>query len=107
VGRDGVTDVMTVEIGPDGAFDFGGIPAEVVTISMRVPGYVMSPKNQSYDARNRCLMGRVEGDVVGLELLMEPLDFKGVIFNPGSLPQVKPENLPRDRLLHGVEEQNK
>ena len=42
-------------------------PAEAIALSIRLPGYQVSPKNGSYDAGNRHLIGRVEGDSLGLE----------------------------------------
>ncbi len=104
VSRDQAWDSLTVELGPNGEFDIGGVPAETVALSVRVSGYQVSAKNQSYDVANRRLVGRVEGDISGLELLLEktgPLDLSLSTNAPPPLPRAA--EIPNGRPLHGVE----
>ena len=103
IGRDQTSDVLLVELGVNGEFDVQGIPPGIVTLSARVPGYKVSAKNQSYEAGNRRLVGRVEADTAGLEMLLDKRDpNEGPIF-AASLPRPKAGERPQDRALHGVE----
>lgn len=57
----------------DGRFTFTGLPSERYTLSARVPGYHISPKNASVDPLNGFrLLGVIETDIDGLRLLLEP-----------------------------------
>jgi hypothetical protein len=70
--RDEVQDSAIVELGADGAFRFEGLPAELYDLTARVPGYHVSPENESLDPLNvRSLMGRVDEDVSNLVLLLD------------------------------------
>jgi hypothetical protein len=57
----------------DGSFTFVGLPAEQFHLSANAKGYVASPKNASYELLNGFgLFGRVDADISGLLLLMDP-----------------------------------
>ena len=105
VGRHEAWDSQTVSLGPDGEFDVSGLPLEVVNLTIRVPGYMISEKNRSFDPLNRRVMGKITGDVTGMELLLEPAaPFTGINLSaprraPSPPPGERLENLP----LRGVE----
>jgi hypothetical protein len=107
IGRDGVSDVLSVELASDGSFDVRGIPPGVISLAVQVPGYQISSKNRSYEPANRCLTGRLEADFTALQLLMgKVMPLSGPIFSlstPHSQPDEHPRRDPRDDPLHGVE----
>lgn len=73
LGREEAWDTQTVEVGEGGTFAFEGVPRELCTLDVRVPGYVVSERNASCDLLNRMgLLGLVDGDVEDLVLLLEP-----------------------------------
>ena len=60
----------------DGSFRFENLPTESYTISVRMPGYTVSPKNPnclSFDAR---IEGRIDRDISDLVILMQPGPFQ-------------------------------
>jgi hypothetical protein len=75
ISREEAFDSQVIEIGPEGKFEAEGIPTERLRLSVRVKGYRVSAKNRSFDPWNPTgLVGRVDGDIAGLELLMEKND---------------------------------
>jgi hypothetical protein len=42
----GLQDGLTLTAGPNGAFRFAGVPAEKITIYLRIPGYEISPNDR-------------------------------------------------------------
>ena len=71
--REAVSDPQIAEVRADGSFAFEDLPAELYVLSGRIPGFVLSPENGSYDFLNRLgLLGRIEGDVRDLVVLFEP-----------------------------------
>jgi hypothetical protein len=101
IGRGDVADYRSVELGADGEFDVTGIPGEPITLSVRVPGYRISPKNDSGDFGNLRLHGLVARDTIGIECLLEKTDARSG--GPGSpLRGPKHPNLDQ-RPLRGVE----
>jgi hypothetical protein len=63
--------------GADGEFTFTGLPAAVYEVTVRAPGYHVSPKNRSYanvivEPLANGLIGWVDRDTDGLRLLLEP-----------------------------------
>lgn len=77
LGREDAWDTQIVRLGGGGTFAFQGVPRELCTLDARVPGYIVSPQNASCDFLNQSgLLGRVEGDVSDLVLLMEPGELK-------------------------------
>lgn len=74
IGRDLAWDTSTViELPLDGHFDFTNVPAETVTLSVRVNGYRFSASNLSLDRLNPYGMtGRLDADKTNLIVLLEP-----------------------------------
>ena len=72
LGREEAWDAQTVLVGADGRFEFEGLPRELYTVTTRLKGWVISPRNASHDFLNEAgLIGRVEADTE-LVLLLEP-----------------------------------
>jgi hypothetical protein len=104
IGRRQAWDSSDVMLESDGVFTVTGLPAEAVTLSLRMPGYQFSSKNRSYDPLNRRLTGKIGGDISGMELLLEPATPASRVTR-ASMPSPptrdeRPENLP----LRGAEE---
>jgi hypothetical protein len=71
--REGAWDSQVAEVAADGSFAFTGLPAERYSLHTRVAGYHLSSKNASYDfTSGLSLVGRVDKDITGLRLLLEP-----------------------------------
>jgi protocatechuate 3,4-dioxygenase beta subunit len=70
--REEAWDVQAAEVDKDGGFVLDGLPTERYSLAVRVKGYHVSPKNDSYDLLNRLgLIGVVRSDIKGLRLLLE------------------------------------
>jgi uncharacterized GH25 family protein len=68
-------DSQSVTIDERGGFTFTNVPAELVSLSVRVRGYRTSVKNQSADMVNLgMLVGLVDGNINDLTILLEPGD---------------------------------
>ena len=73
VGREGAWDTQSATLDDEGRFRMEGLPAEQVSVSVRVPGYRLSAKNKAVDANNPfVLSGDIDGDIKGLTILLEP-----------------------------------
>lgn len=72
LGRDGAADSQETKLDGDGRFQFNGVPAEPIALAVRINGYHFSQRNPSLDWLNGRILGRVSGDVTGLNLLLEP-----------------------------------
>lgn len=73
VGREGAWDTQSATLDGEGRFRMEGLPAEQVSVSVRVPGYRISAKNKTRDANNPfVLSGHIDGDIEGLTILLEP-----------------------------------
>jgi hypothetical protein len=105
VGRAEAWDTASVELDEHGRFDLRGIPPESVGVSVRVRGYRFSDKNKSLDRLNGgSLVGRIDHDIIDLQLLLEPGQFAPPDFNA---PPASPEDWqPRGKPLHGAESTN-
>jgi len=103
--RDDAWDTATTDLRPDGRFEFSDVPAGSVNLGVRIAGYRISEKNRSLDRLNgSTLVGRIDQDIVGLELLLEPGKFMPPDFRkPGGLG---PNMQPRDKPLRGTESPN-
>jgi hypothetical protein len=70
--RESVGDAQDVELSRDGAFELPSVPEEVVSLSVRVPGYSLSKQNASLVPGNGdSLLGVVPSDLK-LTVLLEP-----------------------------------
>jgi len=75
ISREVAWDWLEVEVGEDGSFEAANLPGEEYSINCRVSGYHVSPKNYSLDPLNQfSLMGRIDQDITGLTLLLDPGD---------------------------------
>jgi hypothetical protein len=100
VSREEAWDSLQVPLPPDGRFDIQGVPAETISLSVRLPGYRVSAKNASLDRLNPFqLVGRVSGDVTNLVFLME----KGSDLRPDYSGSALESERPANRPLHGAE----
>jgi peroxiredoxin/uncharacterized GH25 family protein len=71
--RDEAWDSTQVEADPDGRFEFEGVPAETISISVRVKGYHFSSRNRSLDLGNPYhLVGVLQEDKKDLTIEFEP-----------------------------------
>jgi hypothetical protein len=70
--REEAWDRLEVVVGPEGSFQFRGVPVEKVSLSANVRGYRFSLDNPSVDWRSRAITGRADRDVDDLFLVMEP-----------------------------------
>jgi len=100
VGREKAWDTLQVVLPPDGRFDLSGVPAETISLSLRLPGYRVSAKNASLDRLNPYqLIGRVNGDVTNLVFLLE----KGDNLPPNYSSDSVESDWPRNKPLRGAE----
>jgi hypothetical protein len=70
--REMAWDHTEVTLDANGAFQVIGVPEEPISINVRVKGYKFSKRNPSLDRLNGSILGRVDGDLKDLTLLMEP-----------------------------------
>lgn len=85
-------DQSAAELGPDGGFEFTGLPPESYSLCVRVRDYVLSHANLSLDRCNSDnLIGRVDSDITSLNVLMERV----VAQDPGNF-QARMAEIRRD-----------
>lgn len=100
IGRRDAWDFQTVEAGEDGGFTATGLPPESCYLSVRVPGYTISARNESLDRLNGgSLMGLVEKDT-DITVLLEPGEFKRP--HPNQVGSVYGDRNPADEPLRGA-----
>lgn len=102
LGREDAWDSTTVELDASGRFEFGGVPAGSISLSVGLRSYHLSEKNKSLDWLNGgSIVGRIEQDTAGLTLLLEP----GPVVQPdfSKVQKLGPDAQPRDKLLRGAE----
>jgi len=94
LGRQEAWDTLpNVDVSPDGSFVFEGVPKESVSISPRLKGHRLSLQNPSLDRLNGfSIVGRAEGNMDDLVILIEPGEFRPDHNNRGPDPQ--PYNKP-------------
>lgn len=85
---------------PDGQFTFRGVPTESVSLNVRIKGYKYSKRNRSLDWLNGGLIGRVEKDIDGLTLLLEPGEWR---YNGEEGEPPDGDSQPREKPLRGSE----
>lgn len=72
ISREAAWDSMQLTLAPDGKFDVTGVPAETISLSVRLKGYHVSGRNLSVDQMNPFqLIGRVDQDLTNLVFLLE------------------------------------
>jgi hypothetical protein len=74
--REGASDYAEVVLDANGRFQFQSVPAETVSLSARLKGYKFSHHNPSLDWLNNQILGKVDGDITNLTLVMEPGEFR-------------------------------
>jgi hypothetical protein len=99
LGREPAWDHTEAMIDEDGRFEFRGVPEESVGLSVRVTGYKFSKRNASLDWLNGGLIGRVDGDIPDLTLLMEPGQWR---YNGEEGEPPSGESQPGEKPLRGV-----
>lgn len=99
LGRETAWDHTEALLDAEGRFEFRGVPAESVRLNVSVPGYKFSKRNASLDWLNGGLIGRVDGDLSDLTLLLEPGKWQ---FNGEEGDAPNGESQPRDQPLRGI-----
>jgi len=100
VAREDVDDPQTVELEADGSFKLKNVPEGVVSLSVRVPGYVASKRNASLPPLRSSLIGRVDHDLSLTVLLERGSPPDRITFDAESS---KAERALRQKPLAGVE----
>jgi len=96
--RDSAWDFEDVRLNEDGTFEFAGVPAESVSLSVRVPGYRISARNPNKDWLNEGrIVGRVEKSIEDFVIELEP----GPQFERESIPPGTDQQ-PREKPLRGA-----
>lgn len=99
VSRDEAWDTMQLTLDKDGGFETTGLPAETVSLSVRVKGYHVSLQNKSLDRMNFWLIGKMDADVTNLVYLLE----KGPDPQRDYNMQIPESEWPQNRTLAGAE----
>jgi hypothetical protein len=99
LGRQKASDSSQTTLAADGKYEFSGVPAEPVVLSLRIKGYKFSKTNPSLDWLNGDILGRVAGDTTNLDLLMEPGQWQ---FNQQDDRPEGVDAYPVDKPLRGV-----
>lgn len=99
VSREQAWDSTQVQLDEEGRFDVRGLPSEAVSLSARVGGYHISPKNLSLDPLNSRLVGRMDQDVTNLVFLLD----KGPDTRSGFDSQLPESEWPQNQRLRGAE----
>lgn len=96
LGRERAWDTTQVALAANGSFEFTNVPAESVSVSVRIKGYKFSKRNPSLDWLNDCILGRVTGNMTNLDFLMEPgkWRYNGEEGSPPDGAPEQPRNLP-------------
>lgn len=99
LGREQAWDNVEATLDAEGRFEFTDVPAESVSMSVRIKGYRFSKQNPSLDWLNGGIVGRVTGDLTGLTLLMEPGEWRYAGDESGPSDG---DRQPRDKPLRGL-----
>jgi hypothetical protein len=98
--REGVSDYSEAVLDAGGRFEFQTVPAESVSLGLRLKGYRFSKINPSLDWLNGPVVGTVNRDITNLTLIMEPGEFR---YTPDTadLPEGV-DRQPRDKPLRSA-----
>lgn len=99
LGRQDAWDHTEAELDAEGRFEFRDVPAGSVGLSVRIKDYKFSKRNASLDWLNGGLVGRVDGDIGDLTLLMEPGQWR---YNGDEGEAPNGESQPREKPLRGA-----
>lgn len=98
LGLENAWDYQDQRVDEDGSFEFQGVPAEEIDVSVRVAGYRISAKNPNKDWLNEGrIVGRLEGDLDDFIIHLEPGDRFSRDEGPGDS-----ERQPRAKPLRGA-----
>jgi hypothetical protein len=70
--REKASDTSQATLDDDGRFEFQAVPAEPVSLNLRLGGYKLSHKNPNLDWLNGCIVGTIDRDINDLTILLEP-----------------------------------
>lgn len=99
LGLEDAWDYQETMIAEDGSFEFEAVPAESISLSLRVPGYRISAKNPNKDWLNEGRMvGRLSGNVEDFTIHLET----GDRFPRDSGPDDGGDRQPRNKPLQGA-----
>jgi len=101
LGREQAWDHTEALLDVDGRFQFKGVPAESVGLSLRIKGYKFSKRNPNLDWLNGGIVGRVDRDITDLTLLLEPGEWRYNGVEEEDLP-AGAERQPRTQPLRGA-----
>jgi len=99
LGREGAMDSQECKLDAGGRFEFKGVPAESISLGVRIKGYRLSKRNPSLDWLNGRILGRVTGDVNDFTVLLEPGDWQ---FNNADDRPDGDDAQPRNKPLRSV-----
>jgi hypothetical protein len=103
VRRSGLWDSVLADLAKDGSFSVVGIPSGIVDVTIEMPGYHTSFKNESFDPVNPDrLIGRINRDLASLVILMD----KGTRLESHFDENANEMDLPENHPLAGVEHSN-
>ena len=99
LGRQKAADSQQTTLDEQGHFEFKDVPAESVSLAIRIKGYRLSKRNPSLDWLNGQILGRVTGNMNDLTILMEPgeWDFDNQADRPGG-----DDDYPVNKPLRGL-----
>jgi hypothetical protein len=72
-GMVGVQDGLSLAVGEDGSFHFAGVPAEPVTLYLRIPGYQLTPSDsllKGGSLTNLTVLTNISGLVIEMKAAM-------------------------------------
>jgi hypothetical protein len=72
ISREDAWDTQRVDLDQEGRFEIAGLPTERYSLSVRIRGYRLSPKNHGIDPQNHRLLGTIDQDIDTLKILFEP-----------------------------------
>lgn len=99
LGLEDAWDYQETILAEDGSFDFEAVPAETVSLSIRIPGYRISARNPNKDWLNEGRMvGRLSGNLEDFIIHLEP----GERFPRDSGPDDGGDRQPRNKPLAGA-----